>query len=169
MVSRHVDGSERSDVAVCELRAPAAVLPFAAVALGAVVSGGLVAAASRPLDWERGPWLAAFLVLVVGVGQAGLAVGQWAASRGAIPASVIATELALANAGAACVVLGTLLTSPVTTTAGSLAFATAVAVFARHSTGDGWHRPWVRRSYVGLVALLGASIPVGIALSWIRA
>src|SRR5664280_2796146 len=53
-----------------------AALPFAAVGAACIVAGGLVAAVSAPAPSEHASWAAAYLVLVVGVAQAALGVGQ---------------------------------------------------------------------------------------------
>lgn len=144
-----------------------AVAPFLAAGVVGVVSGGLIAAASRPAGWERGSWVAALLVLVVGVGQSGLAVGQ--ATFGANPTRRVMTcELLLVNLGAALVIVGTLLSSPLTATAGSLSVGVALVMFARGAVGSGEERRWLRRAFISLLLLLTVSVPVGVALTWLR-
>ena len=58
------------------------VLPMLIVGGVGVISGGLVAAITGPTSWQHGSWVAAFLVLVVGVGQIGIASGQALVSTG---------------------------------------------------------------------------------------
>ena len=144
-----------------------AVAPFLAVGVAGVVSGGLIAAASRPAGWERGSWVAAVLVLVVGVGQSGLAVGQ--ATFGTEPTRrVVTCEMLSVNLGAAFVIVGTVLSSPLIATAGSLSFAAALAMFARGAVGrraDGGRLRW---AFVALLLVLTVSVPVGVTLTWLR-
>ena len=49
---------------------------FVAAGSSCVVVGGLVAAATGPTGFEDGSWVAAYLVLVGGVAQIALGVGQ---------------------------------------------------------------------------------------------
>lgn len=165
---QRVRGQERGSIAAGAVWVPPSVRPFVAVGVATVVVGGLVAAVSRPAGWERGPWLAAFLVLVVGVGQTGLAIGQSVANQGVVSGRIIVAELALGNAGALLVVVGTLAASPVFATVGSLVFTSAVAVFARHSYGGHLRSGSARWSYMALLVTLAVSVPIGIALSWLR-
>lgn len=148
------------------VRVPSAVVPFLAIGTAAVVAGGLIAAVSRPLEWERGPWLAAFLVLVVGVGQAGLGIGQSFVAGGVVAGRVVAVELGLGNVGALAVIAGRLSSTPAVAIAGSLLFAGALAVFARQSSRGRRPRGRLARSYRSLLVVLAASVPVGIFLSW---
>lgn len=169
VMDRPVEGREPDGVAAGTVRVPPAVMPFLAVGIAAVIGGGMVAAISRPAGWERGPWVAAFLVLVVGVGQVGLAIGQSAVLRGGLSRRTVVAELGLGNVGASLVIVGTLSSSPVIATVGSLLFGVTIVLFARHSRGSRGRRGWVQRSYLALLVVLAASVPIGIALSWRRA
>lgn len=164
-----VERGAQGGVATGTVSVPPAVGPFLAVGVAAVVAGGVAAAVVRPAGWERGSWVAAFLVLVVGVGQAGLAIGQSAAVRGGLSRRTIVAELGLGNGGASLVIVGTLWSSPLIATVGSLLFGATIALFARHSHRSRGHRGWMQRSYLALLVVLMASVPIGIALSWLRA
>lgn len=167
---REHEGGYRGRMVVAgTISVPSTVRPFLVAGVGAVVAGGMIAAASRPAGWERGPWTAAFLVLVVGVGQVGLAIGQSASGRPVIDIRTIVVELVLVNVGASLVIAGTLSSSPVTATIGSVLFAVALVVFARQSCGRRGERGWLLRAYLALLLVLVVSTPIGIALSWHRA
>ena len=64
------------------------IMPFVVVGTTCTIAGGLVTAVSRPTDFGHGPWLAAYLVLVGGVGQIGLGAGQ-ALLTGGVPSGRI--------------------------------------------------------------------------------
>ena len=168
MRDRPVEEQARGGVATGTVWVPPAVRPFLAGGVVAVVVGGVVAALSRPIGWERGPWVAAFLVLVVGVGQAGLAMGQ-SAGPALVSRRAIEAEVILGNGGALLVIVGTLSSSPAMATAGSLLFGAAIALFAHHGRGSRGHRGWVQRLYLALLVVLALSVPMGVALSWLRA
>jgi hypothetical protein len=133
-----------------------------------VVAGGLVAAVSGPTSFERGSWLAAYLVLVGGVAQIVLGAGQaWLADR-VPPDRSTRFEAWSWNAGVATVVIGTLASMPVLTSLGGLASAAALWLFL---AGVRTVRPASRvvaLLYRGVAAIVLVSIPVGIALAWTR-
>lgn len=141
--------------------------PFAAVGVAAIVAGGLVAAVTRPTGWEVGSWVSAYLVLVTGVGQIGLGAGQVALAAAVPTRRRTIAQLALLNAGSALVVGGTLASQPIVVTLGGLILAVGLATFLvrpRNAVGPAW----LRWGHLGLVTLILVSVPVGLALSWVR-
>jgi hypothetical protein len=147
-----------------------AARPFVVIGAACVVAGGVVAAVSRPTDFELGPWLAAFLVLVGGVAQIALGAGQaWLVVRPSAPRRV-AIEVVTWNAGAALTIVGSLASLPVVTTLGGLALLCALALFfdtVRRGNAASWSRV-ARRLYMGVTAVVLVSTPIGLALAWIR-
>lgn len=134
----------------------------------AVILGGLVAAVTDPIDLYRGSWMAAYLVLIVGAAQ--VAMG----AMGRIHVNQRErwgwTQFGCWNAGSAIVILGTLGGSPASVSAGSVLLTVAL-VFAATAT-RGLHierRMWSRLcAYRVMLAIVAISIPVGIALSYLR-
>jgi len=144
------------------------IRPFAVIAAAYIVAGGLVAAVSGPTDFAMGSWLAAFLVLVGGVAQLALGVGQGRLAVIAPPARTIYGEMTVWNVGAALTVIGSLAAVPAVTTVGSIAVAAALVLFLR-GVGGGTYR--LRRPllwYQILIWFVLLSTPVGIVLAWIR-
>ena len=145
---------------------PHAAIAFLAVAAVAVVTGGAVAAVTAPLELEHGSWAAAYLVLVVGVGQAILGIGQAATSAEPPSQRRIVLELGLFELSSAAVLLGTAASSPVTVTIGSALLVLALLAFAGPALGG--RAGIVRLLYLAMLAVLLVSIPIGVALSWAR-
>ncbi len=148
------------------------LLPFLMAGLVCVIGGGLVAAVTAPTASEHSSWAAAYLVLVGGVAQAGLGLGQalFAAPTGP---GVTATEVAGWNLGNAAVLVGTLLNlTPLVDVGGALLVVT-LALLARglrpSSTVPvhGARRYWLH-AYRLLVVILLVSIPVGLVLVRVR-
>lgn len=143
--------------------------PFLVVASVGIVAGGLVAAVTGPLEWRLGSWLAAYLVLVVGVAQVGFGVG-----RALLPADVdetsgtVVAELASWNLGNLLVMGGTLTDSPLVVAFGSALLLVALVLWLRAVRRTDSHRGWVW-AYRGLAVFLAASVAVGTVLSVIRA
>ena len=144
------------------------VQPFLTIGAAAIVTGGICAAVTGPTEWEHGSWVAAFLVLVVGVGQIGLGVAQ-AALTTDVDARRRGRQALSLNSGAALVIAGTLASLPIVVTAGSVLVLAALVSFARAERGRVVARPWMASAYTALLVVLIVSTPIGIALSWLRA
>lgn len=139
-----------------------------AVGVGAVVAGGLVAAVTSPLNLKSGSWLAAYLVLVVGVAQ--VAMGLARTYRGDSARGQGWVQLGLWNTGNVAVMTGTLISHPWLVTAGSVLLlpAVGVALAALRWRDRTDPRPWWLTVYGLLLVVLAVSIPIGIVLSYLR-
>lgn len=144
-----------------------AVRSFALVGSGAIVAGGLVAAATGPSGFARGSWVAAYLVLVVGAAQVVLGAGQVLLTDSP-PSSARRAWLLLAyNLANIMVLTGTLIGSVVVVTGGSVVLLAALVGFWA-SVGRSRRRWWHLALYRVLVAALALSVPIGVALSVLR-
>ena len=131
-----------------------------------IVAGGLAAAVTGPTEWDHGSWVAAFLVLVGGVAQIGIAAGQSELTPSPPTPRFAALECALWNVAGLTVIAGTLLASPLTVTIGSVVLVAALVLATVAVRGAG--RSWLLLPYRALLVLLLVSTPIGIALSWAR-
>lgn len=129
----------------------------------AIVAGGLVAAITATDPLEHGAWVAAYLVLVVGVAQIALGLGQ--AWLTVVPPGreAVAAELAIYNLGNAGVIGGTLAGLTWLVDAGGILLVAALVMYlaATRRARDGW----VTLTYRGLIAIVLVSIPVGLILA----
>ncbi|MGB4135864.1 MAG: hypothetical protein WA971_04835, partial [Microbacterium sp.] len=135
--------------------------------LAAVILGGLVAAVTGPLDLAKGSWLAAYLVLVVGVAQSAMASARRHWQRASLPSWHGWAQLACWNAGSLAVIAGTLLAAPAAVYGGSAALVIALGLAvdaSRHAVVSDRERG-VLLGYRLLLLLLAVSIPVGTVLS----
>lgn len=140
---------------------------FAVAGLIAVIVGGLVSAVAGPTGFAEGSWVAAYLVLVAGVAQAGLGTGQ-ALLAAALPSRRRRrAQLVLYNVANLAVLVGTLTGSVAAVLAGGVLLLAALALFLTAVRPARTHR-WHLAGYRGLVVLLGVSVPVGLALSVLR-
>lgn len=141
---------------------------FLAFGAMGVIGGGVVAAVSGPTGFELGSWVAAYLVLVVGVAQIALGAGlAW------LPGEVVSetprTTLATGwNLASVAVVAGTLISAPALTSIGGLVIAASlvgfvVAVTRSRPEMSGW-----ALLYRALALFVLLSTPVGLLLAWIR-
>lgn len=139
-----------------------AAAPFVLLGAGCVIGGGLASAATAPGATVHTAWAVAYLVLVAGVAQIVLGVGQ-VLMADALPSSrTLAAQLLTWNLGNAAVLAGALLNVTALTDVGGallvVALALVLAATRRGRTG---------RLAMGLrilVAVLLVSIPVGLVL-----
>ncbi len=137
------------------------ILPFLALGTGAITFAGLFSAATARSASYHSAWFVAYLVLIAGLAQIALGVGQWwLASRKLGVATAIA-QLALFNLGNAGVVVGTLLAAPFWVDAGSAGIAVALALFVLKVRSPR-RRGLALWGYWALVVLLLISVVIGI-------
>src|SRR5699024_650605 len=110
-------------------------------------------------------WLVAYLVLVVGVAQYALGLGQARLAARAPSLLFIALEWFVFNLGNAGVIAGTLAGHFHWVVAGSILVIIAMLAFAWGALGNRHHPLW-RVGYYALVALIFASALVGLVLSF---
>lgn len=141
-------------------------VPFLLVSALAIVGGGAVAAAMAHAPSRKLMWMVAYLVLVVGVTQALLAVGQALLATRETAMPVRALEWVLFNLGNAGVIVGTMGSIWPLLLSGTLLFAAALAIFL-HATRHA-RRGWTIYAYRALTAGLGGSAIVGLVLAAVR-
>jgi len=143
--------------------------PFAVAGAVCIVGGGLVAAMTALDPSEHGSWAAAYLVLVGGVAQIGLAAGQ-AVFSPSVSARLVAAQLIGWNVGNVAVLGGTLLGLTALTDAGGGLLVATLALFA-HAVHAGTapretgRRRWPLRGYRLLVLIVLVSTPIGLVFA----
>jgi hypothetical protein len=135
--------------------------------VGFIVLGGLVAAVAGPLHFDRGSWLAAYLVLVCGVAQCALSSQRRILGAAPLPPAWRWVLFGSWNTGNALVVAGALFSIPVITDAGGLLLVAGLALAAA-GTRHG-RRPIAAALLRAFYLVLAVSIPVGLVLTHLRA
>ncbi|MGF3057130.1 hypothetical protein [Microbacterium sp. YY-01] len=151
-------------------RRDSSTVALAAMGVVAVIAGGLVAAVTDPLEVYRGSWMAAYLVLVVGVAQVSMAIARWLWPTERSTITLGWAQLVLWNSGNATIIAGTLLASPCAVIAGSVLLVAAVAIalmVTRWRRQRGIRGLWLFVFRAFMVVLV-VSIPVGVILSTLR-
>lgn len=144
-------------------------VPFLVLGFVCVVAGGLVAAVTAPIPSEKGAWAAAYLVLVGGVAQLGLGLGQDLLAARPVTCRVGVAELLTWNVGNAAVLGGTLLDLPAITDAGGVLLVVTLGLAEWQVRRTDRATPLVRNGFRTLVAIVLVSIPVGLVLAHVRA
>ncbi|QIX25581.1 hypothetical protein ncot_02480 [Nocardioides sp. JQ2195] len=132
-----------------------------------VVAGGLVAAATAPLDLAKGSWLAAYLVLVGGVAQCLVGRAQEAFAPAPVRGRTWWVQYAGWNAGNLLVIVGSLTRAPYVVDVGGLLLlpTLVLAVWTTRAATAGvllW-------AYRAVLFLLAVTMPIGLALAHLRA
>ncbi|MDQ0757112.1 hypothetical protein [Arthrobacter sp. B3I4] len=138
-----------------------------AAGVGFVVLGGLVAAVAGPLQFERGSWLAAYLVLVCGVAQCAISSQRRVLRTAPLRPATLWMLFGCWNIGNALVIAGSLATIPVITDAGGILLVAGL-VLAGAGTRQA-QRPVAAVLLRIFYVVLAVSIPVGLYLSYLRA
>lgn len=141
-------------------------VPFLVCGGVAIVTGGIAAAVTGPTGWQDGSWVAAYLILVVGVAQIGLGAGQALLSTRTPSLRTIRCEYTLWNGGSLLVIAGTLLAAPSVVTVGGLVIVGVLAILTHTVRTGGSDGGWPLRAFQGLLIVLLVSTTIGIALSW---
>lgn len=121
-----------------------------------------MSAAAAPNSSYHSSWAVAYIVLVAGVAQVLLGVGQAVLTAGEVAAKVRQIELWCWNAGNAAVVAGTLLDVPILLYLGCVALIVTLVLVLRaiaHVPANGM--VWTMRI---VVAVLLVSMPTGIVI-----
>ena len=133
-----------------------------------IVAGGLVAAVTGPTQWDHGSWVAAFLVLVAGVAQIGIAAGQSHLADTSMTRTFASVECILWNTACGTIVVGTLFSNPAIVSIGSALLMAALGMSVYAISRSSGRHPQLLVLYRALLTVLLVSIPIGIALSWTR-
>ena len=177
-------GSAREDFFGDVPSGPRNVAParfMTAVGGACIVLGGLVAAATDPLNLSKGSWLAAYLVLVGGVAQWAMGVMQAPAGTRRVTATWEWVQAAAWNLGNVGVVVGSLSGTPGLVDAAAVPLLIALGVALRAawlepkpaSRGRRPQRAAVAESfrwgYRIMLIILVVSVPIGMLLAHLRA
>lgn len=138
---------------------------FAVLGVGCIVAGGLSAAVTAQSPTRHGVWAVAYLVLVAGLAQVGLGVGQAVLADDVPSTPHLAGELLAWNLGNTAVIVGTLADRVSLVYLGGALLVVGLALFVVVARGNRqqWRRTrWAFRVVVGVLAV---SIPVGLVLA----
>lgn len=166
----HSDQSKRTDSAAyrtltgIHLRR---AIPLLVPGASGVITGGLIAAATAHAPSPALVWLVAYLVLVLGVAQIALAIGQALLAEPTVGNGLIRLECVLFNLGSVGVAGGTLGHRFLFVALGTILVVCALAVFlftVRRAPAG--YTQWLYRGLIGIVA---AGACIGLILSWLGA
>lgn len=136
---------------------------FAAAATLAMILGGLIAAAVARAPTQPLVWMVAFLVLVTGVAQMVLALGQALLPEHVPSPAWRAGEWWAFNLGNLGVIAGTLALRPLLVAAGTALFIASLIAF--YIGVRGGKASWLLHAFRVVLVVVSAGACVGLALS----
>lgn len=138
-----------------------ATLPFLVVGVAAITFAGLYSAATARSATYHSAWLVAYLVLIVGLAQVALGIGQWWLIPGEQTSVTTFAQLVFFNLGNAGVIVGSLFALPILVDVGSVAIIAALWLFLRMVLNS---KRWgiVMWMYLALAAVLLVSVLIGV-------
>lgn len=149
------------------------IWPWLSFGVVTTIAGGLVAAVVAHAPAEKPVWASAYLVLVAGLGQAGLALGRGLLTSRPPPSGVVARDFVIFALGNAGVIIGTLVDATWLVDIGGALLVVALALMIWGVRTDKSAPP--RRPVPWLVGLLWlyrvlatvllVSIPIGLVLA----
>lgn len=155
----------RPDDAIAPYERWIPALPFIALGSISIIAGGLLAAVTAISPTRHTTWAAAYLVLVVGVAQLGIGIGQ-ALLAPKLPSSrLIAAELLTWDVGNAGVIAGTLMNRVGLVDLGGALLAVSLVLFLLGVRGHTGRNKWLLYLYRLLITILLVSIPIGLLIS----
>ena len=158
------------DVPADRLRAS---LPLLVAGVACVVGGGAVAAAVAPAPTEHGVWAVAYLVLVGGIGQLALGLGQGLLAPTVPKRRLLLVQLVGWNAGNGLVIAGTILGASIAVDVGGALLVVVLVLASLTVRGaDGTHgglvARWPLHAFRIVLLILLVSIPIGLVLERIH-
>ena len=130
-----------------------------------IIAGGLLAAVTAISPTRHATWAAAYLVLVVGVAQLGIGVGQALLAPKTPSSRLITAELLTWDIGNAGVIAGTLLNRVGLVDLGGVLLAVSLILFLLGVRGHAGQKRWLLYGYRLLIAIVLVSIPIGLIIS----
>lgn len=136
---------------------------FVVIGTAAIVAGGLISALTARTTVYHSAWVVAYLVLIVGVSQVALGLGQWRLASSPLGARSAIGLLVLFNLGNAGVILGSLTATTIWVDLGS-ALLIAALIFFGWTVRSG-SRTFVWWLYWAFVVMLAVSVVVGLVFA----
>ncbi len=150
----------------------AAAAPFVIVGVACVIVGGLVSAIAASAPSENSSWAVAYLVLVAGVAQVALGIGQSRMAPLPPGARVLIAEFIAWNIGNAAVIAGQLMGFELLIDAGGVLLLLGLALLfrgVRNAVPGKGFPVWMLYAYRSVLLIILISIPIGLFMGHIKA
>jgi hypothetical protein len=143
-------------------------IPFVILGSASVIAGGLLSAATAPTPSYTASWAVAYIVLVAGVAQLVLGIGQAQLAPHQPSARILALEWAAFNVANVAVLAGTVLGAAWIVDIGAAFIVTALALFIWSVRGTGSVHRWMLYGFRAVVVIVLVTTPIGLVIAHLK-
>ena len=141
-------------------------IPFLLLGGVSVIAGGLLSAATALSPSYTASWAVAYIVLVAGVAQLVLGIGQAYLAPHQPSSRVVAVEAIAFNLAHVAVLAGTLVTAAWIVDIGAALIVVALALFIWSVRGTGIGNRWVLyRAFRAMIVIVLVTTPIGLVIA----
>ncbi|MBX3104037.1 MAG: hypothetical protein KF867_03590 [Cryobacterium sp.] len=144
-------------------------VPFTVISGISIVTGGVISAASAFSPSYAASWAVAYFVLVAGVAQLALGLGQASLAVKQPSVRLITVEVLAFNIANMAVLTGTLLALKVLVYLGCGVFIAALGLFIWGTRAAHAHHKWMLYGFRTVLGILIISTPIGLIIAELRA
>ncbi len=143
-------------------------IPFLVVGGISIIVGGSVSAAAAPSPSYTSSWAVAYIVLVAGVAQLVLGIGQAQLASKKLSTWLIVSEVLALNLANIAVLAGTLAVMPVVSYIGASLLVIALVLFVWAVRGANTQAKWLLYAFRAVVVILAVTAPIGLVIAHSR-
>jgi hypothetical protein len=147
---------------------PRSAIPFLSVGGASVVAGGLLSAATAPTPGYTASWAVAYIVLVAGVAQLVLGIGQAKLAPHQPSGRILALESVSFNLANVAVLAGTVIGAAWMVDIGAAFIVTALVLFIWSVRGTGSANRWMLYGFRAVVVIVLVTTPIGLVIAHLK-
>lgn len=143
-------------------------IPFLVIGGLSIIVGGSISAAAAASPSYIASWAVAYIVLVAGVAQLVLGIGQAELASTQPPAWVIVAEVIALNLANVAVLIGSLAEIRVLSYIGAALLVIALVLFVWAVRGNHSRNRWLLYAFRAMVVILAVTTPIGLVIAHSR-
>jgi len=143
-------------------------IPFLVVGGISIIAGGVISAVAAASPSYIASWAVAYIVLVAGVAQLVLGIGQAQLTSTQSPTWVIVAEAVALNLANVAVLIGSLAEIRVLSYIGAALLVIALVLFVWAVRGNHSRNRWLLYAFRAIVVILAVTAPIGLVIAHSR-
>ncbi|GAB3038856.1 hypothetical protein GCM10027052_18180 [Parafrigoribacterium mesophilum] len=144
-------------------------IPFLILGGVSVIAGGVLSAAAAPAPSYTASWAVAYIVLVAGVAQLVLGLGQAQLASHQPPGRVVAAEAVAFNLAHVAVLLGTIIGAAWMVDIGAALIVVALGLFIWSVRGASAGNRWMLYGFRVMILIVLITTPIGVVIANLKA
>jgi hypothetical protein len=143
-------------------------IPFAILGSVSIIAGGLLSAAAAPTANYTASWAVAYIVLVAGVAQLVLGIGQAQLAPHQPSGRIVAVESVAFNLANVAVLVGTVIGAAWIVDVGAAFIVIALALFIWSVRGTGSANRWMLYGFRAVIVIVLVTTPIGLVIAHLK-